>query len=294
MNEDSTIYSALTSQVSEPSLFAEIELGPDLDSPQLDIVDLRYRIERSIGQGGMGTVFLVEDTVEGGKLALKRIRPDRADPKSVVILRNEYLALAPLRHPNVARVHDFGYDWRTQEYYFTSEFVDGRQLLKATAEIDIETSAGWGRLINIMVQILRALEFVHSRGLVHGDLKPENVLVAQNPVTGEDVAKVIDFGLTKREKDFGGKKIFGTSFYIAPETILGSQVDRRTDLYSLGVVFYQIVTRKLPFVGSANLVILKGHLEGTPVPPNEVNSAIPEAMSAIILRMMEKRPRSYR
>ncbi len=115
VNEDSSIYSALTSQVSEPSLFAEIELGPDPDSPQLDIVDLRYRIERSIGQGGMGTVFLVEDTVEGGKLALKRIRPDRADPKSVVILRNEDLALAPLRHPKVARVHDFGYDWRTQE-----------------------------------------------------------------------------------------------------------------------------------------------------------------------------------
>ena len=275
------------------------EPGQVRQRPAGDLIDQRYLVKRTLGQGGMGSVCLVEDLQTGRPLALKQMRRDRADAKSLQTLKNEFLALAPFIHPNVARVYNFGYDQSTEEYYFTSEFVEGTQLLKATRNFDLGRPEDLKRMMDLMVGILRALEFVHSRGLVHGDLKPENLLVARDAVraSGENAEldlstaiKVIDFGLTKKEKEFGGKKVFGTSYYIAPETVLGSQIDRRTDLYSIGIVFYQLLTRKLPFVGDSNLVILKGHLEGKARPPHEVEPTVPRQLSRIVLRLMEKKP----
>lgn len=162
------------------------------------------------------------------------------------------------------------------------------------------SEVGANDFIELFVSVLRGLKFIHSRGLVHLDLKPDNVLIKAPVVPkGSDEVrgaalrpcpKLIDFGLAKKEKDFGGKSIMGTTYYIAPETILGARVDRRTDLYSLGVVMYQLTTGQLPFRGRSNLEVFKGHLERSPEPPDQHADFIPPPLSAIILRMMEKKP----
>jgi serine/threonine protein kinase/tetratricopeptide (TPR) repeat protein len=244
----------------------------------------------------MGAVNLVVDTFKDHRqLALKQIRRDRSNPRSVAILRNEFIALAALEHPNLAKVYDFGFDRRTEDYYFTSAYVRGIQLYKATHGLSLADANDLHLVLHLLVEVLRALEFIHSRGLVHGDLKPENLLVSTQAETEDDPGggaqvKLIDFGLAKREKDFGGKKIFGTSWYIAPETILGAQVDRRTDLYSLGVVFYHVLTRKLPYQSKENFEVLRGHLEEEARPPSEIVPEVPRKLDGIILRLMAKKP----
>src|SRR2546428_5984739 len=246
------------------------------DAATLTEVDARYRLVRKLGRGGMGTVFLVLDKDrEDRPLALKRLRGGRVDKKTIAILRKEFLALATLEHPGLARVYDFGVDCSTGDYFFIGEFVDGVNLLKACQGFDLEKKEGLETFAGIFAQILRALEFIHSRGLVHGDIKPENILVT-GASPGAPCVKLIDFGLIKREKEFGGKKITGTTYYIAPETITGSQIDRRTDLYSLGVVLYHLATGRLPFSGDSNVAILKGHMEKAPEPPAAVKPGLPE------------------
>ncbi len=277
------------------------EEAPSTPSPeQSEIINNRYRVIRKLGRGGMGMVFLVEDQWKDGLLlALKRVRKDRIDHRTITILRNEFLALSSARHPNLAKVYDFEVDLSTQDFFFTSEYVDGAQLLKASRDLQIGRRGELLRLLSALVQILRALEFIHSRGMVHGDIKPENILITgslcgdeNGESSSEDFAqvKLIDFGLIKREKEFSGKKIIGTTYYIAPETILGSQIDRRTDLYSLGVLLYHIVTHQLPFTGDSNLAVMRGHIEKDPQPPHIVEPQVPEALSHIILRLMEKTP----
>ncbi len=280
---------------------ATTEAPAALELREGDVVNNRYRVLRKLGHGGMGAVHLVQDTWrEDQSLALKRVRKDRLDARTISILRNEFLALAPLHHPNLAQVFDFEVDLQTQDYFFTSEYVDGAQLLRAARDFRIGREKDFHRFLDVVVQTLRALEFIHSRGLVHGDIKPENILICGSLCEHKDetspvvepppLVKMIDFGLTKREKEFGGKRIVGTTYYIAPETILGSQVDRRTDLYSLGIVLYHMATRKLPFTGDNNLTVLRGHIEKPPAPPSTVDPAIPEPLSRIILKLLEKQP----
>jgi tetratricopeptide (TPR) repeat protein len=253
----------------------------------------RYRLVRKLGKGGMGAVYLVLDGYKGDTpLALKRVRGDKLDKKAVALLRNEYMALAGLQHPGLARVYDFGVDRETSDYFFTSEFVDGTNLLRACQRLVLGRKEDLASFLDVIAQFLRALEYIHSRSLVHGDLKPENILVTAqgNAASPQPCVKLIDFGLTRREKEFGGKKVIGTTYYIAPETITGSQVDRRTDLYSLGAVLYQLVTGKVPFEGNSNTTVLKGHVERIPDRPSSIRSEVPAALDEIILRLLEKRP----
>ncbi|MBI4604490.1 MAG: protein kinase [Planctomycetes bacterium] len=259
-------------------------------------VNHRYRTLRPLGRGGMGTVYLAVDTARGDRLvALKRIRKDRLDHRGIANLRNEFLALAALRHPNLALAYDFGVDRETDDFFFTSEYVNGIHWLKAVQPLDLSRASGFRAFAELLAQVLRALEFIHSRGLVHGDVKPENVLVTTEVERGDPSgpglqAKLIDFGLAKREKAAGGKKILGTPYYVAPETILGAQVDRRTDLYSLGAVLYHLATGSQPFRGESNLEILKRHLEEAPAPPHVAAPGVPRPLSEVIARLLEKKP----
>ena len=254
------------------------------------MINSRYEVLRLLGKGGMGTVFLARDRHRGGReVALKRVRSDRLDARMLSTIRNEFLALADLSHPNVAGVYDFGLESRSKDIFFTSELVAGFDWMNFVRRLDLTTSAGMEVFLGSVTGVLRGLEFIHSRRIVHLDLKPDNVLVAKSERGGLE-PRLIDFGLAKVEREFGGKRIMGTTYYIAPETILGARVDRRTDLYSLGVVLYHLVTGELPFRGKSNLEIFKGHLERSPVPPHELAEFVPRQLSTIILCLMEKKP----
>lgn len=254
------------------------------------IINERYRIVDRLGQGGMGQVLLAEDLWMRRNVALKKLRKDVMDRNQVANLRSEFLTVAHLAHPHLVPPYDFGRDWNDGEFFFTSEFVDGRHINVSLGAYDT------GSFCEALAQSCRALDFLHNHGLVHGDIKPENMLLQMRPgdagalKAGRFRVRLIDFGLTVTERGFIGKKIVGTAYYIAPEAILGSMLDRRTDLYSLGVVFYRLATGQLPFQGKSNIEILKGHIEHTPPMPHELNPQVPLPVSKLIMRLMAKKP----
>ena len=165
------------------------------------VINERYVLREALGQGGMGQVFLAEDTWHSGRpVAIKKVRNDRLGRTEAINLRMEFLAVARLNHPNLARPFNFGRDWENGDYFFTSEYVDGVHLNSGVTVDDTEAQ------LEALAQSCRGLEFLHNRGLVHGDIKPENMLLQANRVSldgadprrtsGAFRIKLIDFGLT--------------------------------------------------------------------------------------------------
>ena len=232
---------------------------------QLDeTINKRYRVLRKLGAGAMGSVYLCEDSVENhAKVALKVLISENLDDQDVWA-KGEYEALTRLRHPNLAKVYNFGRIDETDDYFIVSEFIKGIDLYSATEFLNYE------ELVDIIVQICRALEYIHSQGYVHFDIKPDNILVTRyktmgiqegskvqfqvEPQVGEEASvyakpnvKVIDFGLAEKITGSFSFAIKGTLNYLAPEILNGQTPDKRADLYSLGVTLYQVANRKLPF-----------------------------------------------
>ena len=257
----------------------------------------RYRFVRELGQGGMGTVSLVRDGLrKGRRLALKRVRTDKVDDDVIKTIQNEFLVLSGLKHPGLAQVFDFGMDAKTQEIFFTAEFVNGVDLIEAAQHYDLGRTQDLAAFLRFIAQPLRALEFIHSRDLVHGDLKPANILAAQHSAppgsadSVESTVKLIDFGLVRKAEEFGGRRVMGSLKYMAPEVISGAKIDRRTDLYAMGVILYRLVTGRLPFSGKSEVQLLRAHLEADPLDPREYAPWINEDFSAVILQLLEKGP----
>jgi serine/threonine-protein kinase len=247
------------------------------------VFDGRYRIERKLGAGGMADVYLAEDQELGRRVAIK-ILNDRhaADDSFIERFRREAKNAAGLSHPNIVSIYDRGEAEGT--YYIAMEYLDGRslkELIVSRGPAPVKIAIDYAR------QILAAVGFAHRHGIVHRDIKPHNVLVGP-----EGRLKVTDFGIARsgasQMTEVGS--IIGTAQYLSPEQARGAPVDQTSDLYSVGVVLYEMLTGQVPFTGDTPLEIAMKHLSEVPVPPSELRPEVPHDLDSVVLRALAKDP----
>ncbi len=239
----------------------------------------RYEVVRELGQGSLGRVFLAKDRArEGEAIALKVVRADRVSAEALSYLKGEFVNLARLRHPNVARVYDLDRLPGRQELFFTEEFLDGPDFVEATWKKPI------GVFLDLFVQALRALAYVHARGLLHADVKPRNIFICSG------VVKLVDFHLARELGGAFDRSLRGTIAYMAPEVVRGERPDARADLYSLGVVAYEALAGDLPFAGRSAMEMLRAHASEKVPPLREAGANLPPPLEAVVLRLLEKAP----
>jgi beta-lactam-binding protein with PASTA domain/predicted Ser/Thr protein kinase len=256
---------------------------PAGDSLIDNLFDGRYLVVRKLGAGGMADVYLAEDQELGRRVAIKILNGRHAnDDQFIERFRREAKNAAALNHPNIVSIYDRGEADDT--YYIAMEYLDGRSLK--------ELIVGHGPApVNVAIeyarQILAALRFAHRHGIVHRDIKPHNVLVDR-----EGRVKVTDFGIaragTSQMTETGS--IVGTAQYLSPEQARGDEVDQRSDLYSLGIVLYELVTGRTPFEGDTPVEIAMKHLSAEPTPPSELRPDIPHELDLVVLRALAKDP----
>jgi len=247
------------------------------------IVDRRYQIESRLGSGGMADVYLATDTQLGRRVALKLLyRRFAQDPEFVERFRREASAAAGLQHQHVVSVYDRG-EW-DGTYYIAMEYLEGRSL---KAVIHQEAPLEPGRAIELAVQILRAARFAHRRGVIHRDLKPHNVIVDD-----EGRATVTDFGIARAGASDMTQtgSIMGTAQYLSPEQAQGHAVSAQSDLYSIGIILYEMLTGRVPFEGDSAVAIALKQVGEAPVPPSVYNAAVSPALEAVVLTALEKAP----
>jgi len=240
-----------------------------------------FNILRSLGSGLSGEVVLAEKGQE--VCALKFLKLNAGAPQAADSIRNfkeEFSILKGLSHPHIARIQDFGYEADSGHYYYSSEYIEGQDLFEACQSLGID------EIENLLVQCLRALEYLHSRAIYHFDLKPQNILVKAGK-EGPSI-KLIDFGLAGYKPK---GKIAGTPAYMSPEIILGDKPDGRADLYSLGAVFYECLSRHNPFRASSLSETLSRQQSLLPEPPSRLRREIPEYLDRVLLQLLRKNPR---
>src|SRR5215475_5109519 len=245
--------------------------------------DKRYVIKRKLGSGGMADVYLAEDQELGRRVALKLL-DDRhaADEQFVERFRREAQSAAGLSHPNIVSIFDRGYAEDT--YYIAMEYLDGRtlkELLVRNGPTPVPIAIDYAR------QILSALGFAHRNGIVHRDIKPHNIVVRK-----DGRLKVTDFGIARSgaSQMTEAGSIVGTAQYLSPEQARGKPVDQRSDLYSLGIVLYEMLTGKVPFTGDAAVEIAMKHLSVVPEPPSKLRPEISHDLDAVVMRALAKDP----
>ncbi len=261
----------------------------------------RYKIEKLLGEGGMGAVYQAEHTHMRKRLAVKVLHPEMSRlPEVVARFEREAMAAAHIDHPNVATATDFG-KLEDGSFFLVLEFVEGESLRDVIAVGRLET----GRALRILRQIAAALQRAHALGIVHRDLKPENVMLV-NREGEHDFVKVLDFGIAKvpvgtlsqSQTPLGPSQpvltqlgmVYGTPEYMAPEQALGQPVDPRADIYSLGVIGYEMLAGVRPFDHASKVTLLGMHVTAA-VPPIAVKAPeaiVPHEVEAILIRMLAK------
>jgi eukaryotic-like serine/threonine-protein kinase len=247
------------------------------------IVDGRYRIINRVGSGGMADVYCAEDLQLGRNVALKLLhRRFAEDAEFVERFRREASSAAGLQHPNVVSVYDRG-QWDGTSY-IAMEYVDGETLKRVIVD---QAPLPADRAIDLTQQILRAASFAHRRGIVHRDLKPQNVII-----DAEGRAKVTDFGIARAGASDMTQtgSIMGTAQYLSPEQAQGHSVSAQSDLYSIGIIVYEMLTGRIPFDGESAVTIALKQVSQAPVPPRALNPAVSPALEAVVLRALEKDP----
>ncbi len=259
---------------------------------------LHYRIVEKIGAGGMGEVYLAEDTKLERRVALKVLSPKTAgDPQRLRRFLREARLEAGLNHSNIVTVHSI--EEAEGLAFLTMEVVKGKTLKELIPAEGLEPQ----RVLEIATQLADALVAAHDRGIMHRDLKPANVMVTEDGQAAPGRVKVLDFGLAKLRQPPGGGaeadsthtlttggKILGTLPYMSPEQVQGSDVDLRTDIFSFGVVLYEMATGRRPFRGESMADLISTILRDTPAPVTEVNPRLPYPLGGIVQRCLEKDP----
>lgn len=247
------------------------------------MIDGRYRVLKRLGSGGMADVYCAEDTQLGRRVALKLLyRRFAEDSEFVERFRREASSAAGLQHPNIVGIFDRG-EW-DGTYYIAMEYLEGRTLKQLVREHgamppDLAT--------DITIQVLRAARFAHKRGIIHRDFKPHNVILDE-----EGRAKVTDFGIARAGASDMTEtgSIMGTAQYLSPEQAQGQPVSPRSDLYSIGVMLYELLTGRVPFDAESPVAIAVRHVSDRPIPPAEVNPDVPPALEAVVMKALEKDP----
>jgi serine/threonine-protein kinase len=261
------------------SFYDTLEAGAQLDY---------YRIESPVSKSGMATIYRATDTRDGRIVALKIPHPDmEADPILFDRFKRETAIGERLTHPNIMKV--YGGEKRSR-IYMVMEWCPGRLLRKMLDEGRLAQE----RALRITIETLKALEYIHTNGVVHRDLKPENIMVDEED---NDRIKLIDFGIagdaaSRRLTYANFTATLGTPDYIAPEQVKGKRGDGRTDLYSMGVMLYEMLTGKLPFTGPTPLAAMNDRLLNHPMPPSVADPSVSPQLQEILYRALERDPKN--
>lgn len=254
----------------------------------------QYTLVRKLGEGGMGTVYLARHAMLRRPTAIKLMhRAQAQDEQSLIRFEREVQLTSSLTHPNTIAIYDYG---RTQEheFYYAMEYLEGLTLQRL---VEIFGTVPASRVLFILQQVCGSLNEAHAAGLTHRDIKPANIMLCQRGGLS-DVVKVLDFGLVKPQTANQDSMVTrtnvltGTPLYMAPEMITNpTEVDGRTDVYSLGVVAYFLLTGQPVFVGNSALEVCSQHLHNAPSPPSELEPGVPKDVDALVLSCLEKKPK---
>lgn len=247
------------------------------------LVGNRYEVIEEIGKGGMAVVYKAKCTVLNRYVALKVLRPEfREDTDFIHRFKVEAQSAGALSHPNIVSIYDVGQDGDID--YIVMEYVEGVTLKQY---IDAKGIIPWKEAVDYAAQICSGLEHAHKKGIIHKDIKPHNIII-----TREGTLKITDFGIAKVMSTStittGGPAAMGSVHYFSPEQARGGYIDAKTDIYSLGVLMFEMVTGRLPFDGDSAVAIAMQHIEKAPASPKSLNPDIPQSLENVILRSMSK------